>query len=395
MKIKIEIYCQDLKRKKKWLSELTHLVSTSPDLEVCGRDLESPSGQILLIDGSDESAEELIHSFQQNRKGRALLLVVDDHVTQLPHLLHSHQVDDVLVYPFRFLEVLSKFKYHEKLILWQEVVRVNSSLSEVLEYFQDDLSLAERLQKAQVPKRFPAIQGFKIANRYLAGMRSGGDYFDLAESKDQNHLSLMMTHASSYGLCSSVVSILMRAALKLTLNQLDEEGVTSVIVQKISDEISLTLGEKDSLTLFFGNLVRKERVFRYTHCGDLLFFYAPPGKGFQIRQAQGARIYFKHSLSGVVEESFPVAEGGRMVLLSAGFVESVRGGQEALIQILDQLRKQDVEEVFNEIIYQVKSQWGDLDMPARDCSGLIFDILPGFDKKIVQLNRSKLKQVES
>ena len=393
MNIKIEVYADDKEKEKKWIKELSTLLNSFLQLEVCEGQVSDPQGQILILDGSSSKVEFLIHSFQKKRNGKALFLVLEEQIRQFPHLLQSHDVDDLVVYPFRVLEVVSKVMHYEKLILWQEVAHVNSSLSELLEYVQEDISLAERLQRAKVPKRFPSVQGFKIANRYLAGMRSGGDYFDLAESKDQNHLSFMMTHASSYGLCSSVVSILMRVALKLTIDQLDQEGVTSEIVKQISDEISMTLGEKDSLTLFFGHLVRKERVFRYTHCGDLLFFYAPPGRPFEFKQAQGARIYLEQSLSGVVEESFQVEEGGRLVLLSAGFIDSVQGGQKTLNQILDELRNYDIEEVLNEMIFRVKSQCGEIEMPARDCSGVVFEILPGFDKKIVQLTKPKPKQV--
>lgn len=81
------------------------------------------------------------------------------------------------------------------------------------------------------------------------------------------------------------------------------------------------------------------------------------------------------------------------MLLSAGFLESVQGGQDGLLQVLNSLRDVEIEKVLNEFIYRVKSQWGDVEMPARDCSALIFEILPGFDKKIVQI--AKPKQVGS
>ena len=393
MSIRIDVYAVDAEKERVWVNELRALLSSIEDIQIFLGNQQEPHGQIILIDGEDPNHEGLLHSLQWSRKGRAIFLVVDESQTIVPNVFGDHQVDDLIVHPFRLLEVVSKVKLYEQLILWQELIHVNSSLTEVLDYFREDLSLTERLHQAQVPKRFPEVNGFKVANRYLAGLRSGGDYFDLAESNNKNHLSLMMTHSSSYGLCSSVVSILMRAALKLSINQLDESGVTALVVRQISDEISLTLGERDSLTLFFGNILRKERVFRYTHCGDVLFFYAPQGKDFEIKQAQSARIHLEQSLAEVTEDSFPIAEGGRIVLLSAGFLESVQGGQDGLLQVLNSLRDVEIEKVLNEFIYRVKSQWGDVEMPARDCSALIFEILPGFDKKIVQI--AKPKQVGS
>ena len=389
MSIRIEVYALDRKKEQKWVDELRRLLVNVPGFLVSTGEILDPKGQLILVDGEQPYSDSLVSALQRSRKGRVILLVMREDVSDVPELVHSHQVDDLVVYPFRLLEVVSKVKLYEQLILWQELIQVNASLAEVLEYFKEDLSLAERLHQAQVPKRFPVIDGFRVANRYLAGMRSGGDYFDLAESKDHNHLSLMMTHSSSYGLCSSVVSILMRAALKLTVNELSEPGVTAQVVRQISDEIALTLGEKDSLTLFFGNILKKERVFRYTHCGDVLFFYAARGQSFELKKAQSARIHLKKSLSAVSEESFAIEEGGRIVLFSAGFIESVKGGQGALVQILDSLRDQNIEAVLNEVVYQVKSQWGDEQMPGRDCSALVFEILPGFDKKVVQITKPK------
>ena len=75
--------------------------------------------------------------------------------------------------------------------MWKHVMTINDSVTETLQSLHDDLQMAERLQKAKLPKRFPSIKGFQISSRYLAGMRSGGDHFDLAESKDKAKLSLV------------------------------------------------------------------------------------------------------------------------------------------------------------------------------------------------------------
>jgi HEPN domain-containing protein len=84
-------------------------------------------------------------------------------------------VDDFLVFPFQSLDLSIKRIQFEKGMRWKSVFgkdlgEVNASLSSLVERLQDDLQLAERLQKAKLPTRFPKVKGCQISSRYLAGI---------------------------------------------------------------------------------------------------------------------------------------------------------------------------------------------------------------------------------
>src|SRR2546430_7658660 len=52
---------------------------------------------------------------------------------ETPKLWLEEKVDDVLVHPFRALDVLGKLRNYQQILKWDEVARLNSSFKEVLE----------------------------------------------------------------------------------------------------------------------------------------------------------------------------------------------------------------------------------------------------------------------
>ncbi len=369
MGIQLTIVGDSAEKEKFWTQELTAL---SGEWE-----------QVVFVDGSATSMEEILGSI--DRKGRAVFLLISEkaapaHVARAERLLQDGQVDDVLVHPFRVLEVLSKLKRYQEILMWDEVSRINASFSELLERLHDDLKLAERLQKGKHPKRFPVVSGMRIESRYLAGMRSGGDHFDLAESRDKKSLSIVLTDSSSYGLSSSVLAVLMRVALKLS----SEEARSSYeTVRRIQEELQLTLGEKDRLSLFYGILSRKDQRLRYLNLGNSAFFYAGAQGKFQQLSSQGEGLRKSSSpISSSFEQELQLEESGRLVLLSDGFMEAAGGGKE-VTALLDRLRDQESMDTLNELVFRVKEGFTQPDdMPEQDCSALVFDITPN----LVQLN---------
>jgi len=174
MKLKLTIVTNIKSRFK----ELEKLLSTFPELDLeLNLGLDKPDkelGQIVFFDDSIDNLEEKLNTI--DRKRRAIFLITQDG-SQIPKLLKAEKVDDVLIHPFRNLEVLSKLKHYYRILMWDEVAQINDSFSQLIERLHDDLQLAERLQKSNLPIRFPDIKGFQFRNRYLIGGKSGGDFF--------------------------------------------------------------------------------------------------------------------------------------------------------------------------------------------------------------------------
>ena len=365
MTLILTVVASDEIKEKNWTRDLEVAVRGISDVRV---QAGGEPGQIVFLDGSLPDLENALSKI--DRRGRAIFLMTRDGATY-PSPLSEGRVDDVLVHPFRPVEVRSKIMHYQQILMWDEVSRLNTSFNEVIDRLRDDLKLAERLQKSKLPSRFPEIKGFKVTNRYLAGMKSGGDHFDIAESKDGSQLSIVLSDSSSYGLSSAVLSALIRVTVKLSSEEVRSCNET---VRRIQDELIATLNEKDRLSLFYGILSRRDYRLRYLNLGTSCAYYASPGSGFKELPAQGQSIARDSGAISHFEGSLNLEPGGRLVLVSDGFVDCI-GDVTKVCAFLDGFRDREAVDAANEMVFRVKSEFeSEEDMPAQDCTAVVFDV---------------------
>jgi len=378
MTLDFTVFADDIKSEEALGVELTRALKGVHDVRPHASS-HSELGQVIFVQPSDKAHAYLTGlAGSEKRRGRAVFLIVPEGATQIPEELEDGLVDDVLVYPFRKLEVISKIRIYEQLLMWNEVETMNASFSELMGQLKDDFKLAERLQKSNLPARFPEVRGFKVAQRYLAGMKSGGDHFDLGDSKDGNQLSIVLTDSSSYGLSSAVLSTLMRVTMKLSVEEVRSSSET---VRRIQDELKATLTEKDKLSLFYGVLSRKDYRLRYLNLGSTTAFYAPTGGSFTELKSGGEAITASTTDISVQESEVVLEPSGRLALISDGFADVI-GGSDKVRALLNEFRSLDAKDALNEMVFRVKSQFvEDDDMPAQDCTGVIFDL----DARLIRL----------
>jgi len=381
LKIQISVHAATEALEKYWITQLKGALSSFPDL----KDLQvvplnsqtAPESQMVFFDAASPGLSLQLSATE--RKGKGFFLISRDVANSSAEMTEG-LVDDVLIFPFRPVEVASKIKACQQILMWDEVSQINTSFSEIVNQLKDDLQLAERLQLAKLPIRFPDVSGFKINQRYMAGLRSGGDYFDIAESREGNLMSIVLSDSSSYGLSSQVLSVLMRVALKLTT---EEVRSTYETVKRIQNELGAVLGDHEKLSLFYGVLSRRDYRLRYLNLGSACIFYADKGEPFQLLPSQGNPITRRGQIAGV-EAEIQLQPDGRLMVLSDGFVE-ILGGMESLQSTLQTKRDRDPKEILNELVFGVKSKLETAeDMPAQDCTAAIFDV----DSRIIRLAKS-------
>ncbi len=371
--IKITILAGDSRREKFWKQEIEKSLGTSvlehSSLNVVGGIEDTSAGEMIFVDAE---TPDLISVLQQiDRAGRAVYLIVDQGREELVTESVFELVDDILIQPFRPLDLVSKLRHHRQVVMWQQLSALNVSFSETILALKDDLQLAESLQKAKLPIRFKDLKGFKAAHRYLAGLKSGGDHFDLADSKDGSQLSLLLSDSSSYGLSSAVLSVLMKVVMKLSI---EDARSCSETVKKIYDELTMTLSEKDQLSLFYGIISRKDLKLRYVNFGSSCAFVAQANGQFKMIVSSARALNKAHGMPEVSEQEIKLAPGDRLALISDGFVDAA-GGVEETCRLLDQHRSREAVDALNELVYQVKSKFAEPDdLPEQDCTGVIFDI---------------------
>ncbi len=378
MKLSLTVVADDAVTETAWERELRAVFEKVADVKVGGLREGGPPGQLIFIDGtqtggklSEASAATL---GAMDRRGKAVFMIARESAARC-EALENGSVDDVMTYPFRTLDVLGRIKHYQQIMMWDEVQKLNSSFSQLIAELREDLTLAERMQKARLPIRFPDVKGFKIANRSVVGWRSG-DYLDLAESRDGSQLSLVLTDSSSSRLSSAMLTVLMRVAVKLSS---DEVRSSMETVKRIYDEIALALGEKDRLSLFYGVISRKDYRLRYVNFGTSSIFRAPHGASFEMLPVQGDSITrtsgFPPSGSPEAKESeVDLEPKDRLVLLSDGFIESA-GGISDTLQLLNKFRDNEPADLLNELSFRVKSKLTpDDELPPQDCTVLMMDV---------------------
>jgi hypothetical protein len=376
----ITVAADSVSTEKRWIDSLRHVLGEETERHAWNawhEVTDAEQGSILFVDGNHP---DLFHFLNQiDRHGRSVFLIwTDDSRDWDWNGEAADKVDDLVVFPFRRTELESKFRLHQHLRMWSEVGELHRSFNELLSALDEDVKLAERLQKARLPNRYPAVRGLRIRSRFLAGLK-GGDHFDLAESKDSSRISILMSDSSNYGLSSAFLSALMRMTMKLSR---DEARPASETVKLIADELLLGLKEKDRLAIFYGILNRKDFRFRYLHLGQTAFFHARKGKGFEIHAAHGEPLSVLNADPTKFGEKEVVLEPeDRIVLLSDGFIEACGGLVEAKT-LLDPLRDRDSADLTNELVFRVKKKMIDPeDLPPQDCTSLVFDV----DAKLLRL----------
>lgn len=376
MALEITLIAGNAADETRWMNELRQALAQVPfedEVRVSGAS-QAPVGQIVLVDGSSPAFDAL---GRIDRAGRAVFLILPENASA-PRSWLEGSVDDVLVHPFRPLEVLGRLKRYQQILMWEEVHRLNSSFAGMIDRMRQDVELAERMQKSKLPVRFPDIKGLRAQSRYLAGMKSGGDHFDLAESKDGQQLTMVLTDSSSYGLSSALLSSLMRVTLKLSV---DESRSSVETVRRIQEDLAATLGPKDRLSMFYGILNKRDFSLRFLNLGTSCAYYAASGGNFRPLPSQGPAIAQGASLAEAREQELRLEPQDRLVLLSDGFVE-VAGGQEGMLALLNRFRSKDAVDALNEMAFQVKSKFTEPDdMPEQDCTALVLDV----DSRVIRL----------
>lgn len=333
------------------------------------------SAQAVFVD--DSESERLRELDVTLRAGRAFFLIVPDPNTVPPAFI-DHAVDDVLVRPFRPVEVLSKLKHVQQVMRWGEVQSLNQSFQQLIGQLKDDLTLAERIQKSRHPKRFEDLRGFRFQSRYLSGLRPGGDYFDVIESDSGDRIVVLLTDSSSYGLSNAVLTVLMRVAVRVGSQDLKS---IPEFLKRISDEIAMTLGERDSLSTVIAVINRKDLSLRYVSLGECGLFVRTGGeRAYKELKAQGEGIRRGTRVKEFKESEVKLEPGDRLVLASDGFLKGA-GGKREMLSKLERLDSKEALDVLNELAYHAKKSSLDPEFPPEDCTGIVIDL----DAKLMRL----------
>jgi hypothetical protein len=299
--------------------------------------------------------------------GKTVILILEEGA-HLPNPADLDRVDDLIVFPFRLAELISKVKAAHTRKANQEL---KHEVAVTYEQFSNAAQVLENILEAKSPRRFEGLKGLNVMSRHLTGLKPGGDYFDIFESEKREFVNILLCDSSSYGLSSALLGTLLSSSAKIAS---DANMNPSDWIHAIYQELKATLGEKEHLSLFFGRLYRRDFTLSYQLFGSVEAFLVGPDHAGQALEKTGGKITGQQLPGDGAQKKVHLSPKDRLVLMSDGFVKG-SGGEFNLHQLFKNKQGQDPFRLVNELAFQIKSKLvpGET-FPGEDCSAIVIDI---------------------
>jgi hypothetical protein len=135
----------------------------------------------------------------------------------------------------------------------------------------------------------------------------------------------------------------------------------------------LLLGKKDFLSLFYGTIIKKSKIFRFVNLGSSHVFFAISDAKFKHLPCQGQAISEGEPLLIKEEGEIQLLPGSRLVIISHGFLEAL-GDLNKVQEILNKFRQKEALDLLNELVFLAQSRLAtEDDMPSQDCTAIVLD----------------------
>ncbi|MCD6163579.1 MAG: SpoIIE family protein phosphatase [candidate division Zixibacteria bacterium] len=149
-----------------------------------------------------------------------------------------------------FNEITTKFKNAQDSVVEKELL-------------QKEMQVAQEIQHALLPNRFPEIEGYELAAVYRAAKDVGGDYFDFVWI-DEETLGIAVADVSGKGVPGSLVMTMIRTAIRLEAR---DNKSPAEILAKVNNFVAEDVKKGMFITIFFIVLDSKERQISFASAG--------------------------------------------------------------------------------------------------------------------------------
>jgi serine phosphatase RsbU (regulator of sigma subunit)/anti-sigma regulatory factor (Ser/Thr protein kinase)/transposase-like protein len=149
-----------------------------------------------------------------------------------------------------FNEMTTKFKKAQENVVEQERL-------------QKEMQVAQEIQHALLPRRFPDVEGYDISTVYRAAKDVGGDYFDFVQI-DEDILGIIVADVSGKGVPGSLVMTMIRTALRLEAR---ENYSPTDILGRVNKFVTDDVKRGMFITIFFITLDSAKRTISYSSAG--------------------------------------------------------------------------------------------------------------------------------
>lgn len=256
-----------------------------------------------------------------------------------------------------------------------ELNKANTALEKMISQVGQELKLAVSLQKFLSPTELPNVQGFEFSTKFLAGTRSGGDYFDIFEHEDKLKFGILISSASGYSLSSLLLSVIIKISSQMEARRgLEAHKVVGLIAKEVVPSIA----NEDRASIFYGVVDRRTYEMQYCSAGTIDAFLQVYGQEALVEMLPTSPSFGKDFNTEPQSRIVQLNPRDRLILTSEGLKNSqntlgVNWGGQGLSEAILRSPKQGVHELRNEIIFANQKYTGKPE-PVRDQTLIVTEV---------------------
>ncbi len=225
-----------------------------------------------------------------------------------------------------------------------------------LRQLESELELSQVVQRALLPQEAPNIPGMNIAAFSRPAQIVSGDYFDFVPFKDGGH-GFVMADVSGHGVSAGMLMTSLQTAFH-TLVPTAESPLD--VLERINHLYMHNINFTTFVTIFFGKLDARTRIFTYANAGHNSAYLLRSGSQEEILlHPTGPAIGLMEGFNVRVEQ-VTLNSGDTMVLYTDGVTEAEnRDGQQLgidrLAQVIRENPGQSAEQLIQTILRAVNA----------------------------------------
>jgi serine phosphatase RsbU (regulator of sigma subunit) len=183
--------------------------------------------------------------------------------------------------------------------------------------YEQELSMARRIQQASLPKEVPTLEGWQITPYYQPAREVGGDFYDF-HILSKGRLGLVVGDATGKGVPAALVMSTTCGMLRLAAQNYSSPAE---MLQRVNEALFPYIPANMFVTCFYAILDPKSGSLTYANAGhDLPYLYRNGGDAEELR-ARGMPLGLMPGMSYEQKETM-LHTGEATLLYSDGLVEA-------------------------------------------------------------------------
>jgi sigma-B regulation protein RsbU (phosphoserine phosphatase) len=245
-----------------------------------------------------------------------------------------------------------------------DMASLNERLGILAEQLEKQLEVTKVIQGKLTPKEYPNISGFEFSSKYVPGMKSGGDYFDVFESSSKLRFGVILATCSGYSVSALLLTVILKYHETIRSGKLpDPESMLEFIGQ----ELLPSLSDDDQVSLIYGVVDKRTYTFNYSAMGKVHSFVKRSSGGdkdLEVLDVEKDPLTKESiDLGEYPVKSVPLGKGDSIIIVSNGMVAQMDEGghtfgRDRLIESL-KASHTTVHDQRNELMFQFENHKGE------------------------------------